>query len=198
MSQSATHAVRPDGRLRLPPGQRLTEGWPVLHYGSIPRLDPETWAFPRMGARRRRAQVHLGRVQRPRRDKRHQRHSLRDDLEQVRQRMGGRTLPRALRLHQGKARSEGRDDPQLRGLHDERAPRRPPRGGRALRAKAQRRAAHQGARLADTAGWCPTSTSGRARSGWAACNSSTRTAPVSGKCTATTCTAIPGGSSAYS
>ena len=45
MSQSATHAVRPDGRLRLPPGQRLTEGWPVLHYGSIPRLDPETWRF---------------------------------------------------------------------------------------------------------------------------------------------------------
>ena len=30
---------------RLPPGQSLTLKWPVLHYGSIPRLDPETWNF---------------------------------------------------------------------------------------------------------------------------------------------------------
>ena len=45
MAQSATREVRTDGRLRLPPGQRLTEGWPVLHYGAIPRLDPEAWRF---------------------------------------------------------------------------------------------------------------------------------------------------------
>ena len=36
---------RPDGRLRLPPGQRLTDGWPILHYGSIPRIDRSTWEF---------------------------------------------------------------------------------------------------------------------------------------------------------
>ncbi len=30
---------------RLPPGQRLTDGWPVLHYGAIPRFDPATWKF---------------------------------------------------------------------------------------------------------------------------------------------------------
>ena len=29
----------------LPPGQSLTLKWPVLHYGSIPRFDPETWSF---------------------------------------------------------------------------------------------------------------------------------------------------------
>ncbi|HCV00725.1 MAG: sulfite oxidase-like oxidoreductase [Dehalococcoidia bacterium] len=45
MPQSATREVRPDGKLRLPPGQRLTADWPVLHYGSIPRLDPKTWQF---------------------------------------------------------------------------------------------------------------------------------------------------------
>jgi DMSO/TMAO reductase YedYZ molybdopterin-dependent catalytic subunit len=28
---------------RLPPGQVLTEKWPVLHYGSVPRVDPATW-----------------------------------------------------------------------------------------------------------------------------------------------------------
>ncbi|MCJ7619617.1 MAG: sulfite oxidase-like oxidoreductase [Anaerolineae bacterium] len=28
---------------RVPPGQRLTEKFPVLHYGSIPKFDRETW-----------------------------------------------------------------------------------------------------------------------------------------------------------
>src|SRR5947208_3462376 len=28
---------------RLPPGQSLTLKWPVLHYGSVPRFDPEHW-----------------------------------------------------------------------------------------------------------------------------------------------------------
>jgi len=30
---------------RLPPGQKPTDGWPVLHYGSIPKIDLETWTF---------------------------------------------------------------------------------------------------------------------------------------------------------
>jgi DMSO/TMAO reductase YedYZ molybdopterin-dependent catalytic subunit len=28
---------------RLPPGQKPTDGWPVLHYGSIPKIDLATW-----------------------------------------------------------------------------------------------------------------------------------------------------------
>lgn len=40
-----TRELRPDGKPRLPPGQHLTTGWPVLHYGSIPRLDLKTWRF---------------------------------------------------------------------------------------------------------------------------------------------------------
>ena len=35
--------MRLDGRPRLPPGQRKTDGWPVLHYGSIPKVDLATW-----------------------------------------------------------------------------------------------------------------------------------------------------------
>ena len=27
----------------LPPGRSLTLKWPVLHYGSVPRFDPESW-----------------------------------------------------------------------------------------------------------------------------------------------------------
>ncbi|HMI52460.1 MAG TPA: sulfite oxidase-like oxidoreductase [Candidatus Saccharimonadales bacterium] len=30
---------------RLPPGQSLTLKWPVLHCGSVPRFNPETWDF---------------------------------------------------------------------------------------------------------------------------------------------------------
>jgi DMSO/TMAO reductase YedYZ molybdopterin-dependent catalytic subunit len=33
----------PDGRPRLPPGQRLVQNWPVLHYGGIPQIDLSTW-----------------------------------------------------------------------------------------------------------------------------------------------------------
>ena len=32
-------------RPRLPPGQTLTEKWPVLSYGSTPRVDLATWTF---------------------------------------------------------------------------------------------------------------------------------------------------------
>jgi DMSO/TMAO reductase YedYZ molybdopterin-dependent catalytic subunit len=35
---------------RLPPGQSLTLKWPVLHYGSVPRFDPETWDLRVYGA----------------------------------------------------------------------------------------------------------------------------------------------------
>jgi DMSO/TMAO reductase YedYZ molybdopterin-dependent catalytic subunit len=35
---------------RLPPGQSLTLKWPVLHYGSIPRFDPERWELKLFGA----------------------------------------------------------------------------------------------------------------------------------------------------
>lgn len=35
--------VRGEGR--LPPGQSLTQKFPVLHYGPVPRFDPTTWDF---------------------------------------------------------------------------------------------------------------------------------------------------------
>jgi DMSO/TMAO reductase YedYZ molybdopterin-dependent catalytic subunit len=30
---------------RVPPGQRLVKGWPVLHFGAIPRFEESTWDF---------------------------------------------------------------------------------------------------------------------------------------------------------
>ncbi|HMD89904.1 MAG TPA: molybdopterin-dependent oxidoreductase, partial [Anaerolineaceae bacterium] len=32
-----------DSEGRLPPGQALTERFPVLHYGPVPRFNPATW-----------------------------------------------------------------------------------------------------------------------------------------------------------
>ena len=34
-----------DVAARIPPGQRLVKGWPVLQYGPIPRFDESTWDF---------------------------------------------------------------------------------------------------------------------------------------------------------
>lgn len=39
--------MRAEGR--LPPGQSLTQRFPVLHYGSVPRFDPSTWDFRVIG-----------------------------------------------------------------------------------------------------------------------------------------------------
>lgn len=35
---------------RLPPGQKLVRGWPVLHEGEVPAFDPSTWRFRVWGA----------------------------------------------------------------------------------------------------------------------------------------------------
>ncbi|GLW57266.1 sulfite oxidase-like oxidoreductase [Kitasatospora phosalacinea] len=35
---------------RLPPGQRPQRGWPVLHYGPVPRFKPQGWDFQVFGA----------------------------------------------------------------------------------------------------------------------------------------------------
>ncbi len=35
----------PEIEARIPPGQTLTEKWPILTYGRVPRFDPQTWDF---------------------------------------------------------------------------------------------------------------------------------------------------------
>ena len=35
---------------RLPPGQYIPRGWPVLHYGPVPTFKPDTWDFRVFGA----------------------------------------------------------------------------------------------------------------------------------------------------
>ncbi|MEX0785472.1 MAG: molybdopterin-dependent oxidoreductase, partial [Dehalococcoidia bacterium] len=35
---------------RVPPNQKVTDGWPVLSYGSTPRVDTKDWRFAVAGA----------------------------------------------------------------------------------------------------------------------------------------------------
>ncbi len=42
-------APQPDYSLRLPPGQVLTEKWPVLHYGAVPYLKTDSWELRLFG-----------------------------------------------------------------------------------------------------------------------------------------------------
>jgi DMSO/TMAO reductase YedYZ molybdopterin-dependent catalytic subunit len=41
--KSEEEKMRSEGR--LPPGQALTQKFPVLHYGPVPAFNPETWSF---------------------------------------------------------------------------------------------------------------------------------------------------------
>jgi len=38
-------ALSDDQKSRVPPGQYVTQKWPVLHYGSVPTVDVATWDF---------------------------------------------------------------------------------------------------------------------------------------------------------
>ncbi|MEW9527922.1 molybdopterin-dependent oxidoreductase [Microbispora sp. NPDC049125] len=40
----------PDGETRLPPGQYIPRGRPVIHYGRVPAFRPQTWRFQVFGA----------------------------------------------------------------------------------------------------------------------------------------------------
>jgi DMSO/TMAO reductase YedYZ molybdopterin-dependent catalytic subunit len=42
--------IRPPDSQRLPPGQIRTMKWPVLHYGTVPKVDLATWKFEVSGA----------------------------------------------------------------------------------------------------------------------------------------------------
>jgi DMSO/TMAO reductase YedYZ molybdopterin-dependent catalytic subunit len=47
MSDASGIIYSPDTKRqnRVPPGQHLVKDWPVLHYGGVPRLEPDKWTF---------------------------------------------------------------------------------------------------------------------------------------------------------
>ena len=182
---------------RIPPGQYRTEKFPVLHYGSVPNTDLATWDFKVFGEVDSPFTLTWERVQGAAPQDGHDRHPLRDPLDQARHDLGGRPDP---------------GDPRPAPACARRRPTCSPIPSRATRPTCRSTvlddddvlladtfdgaAARAGARLAAPPGSSRSGTSGRAPSGSAASSSSTTTASASGSATATTTTPIPGRKSA--
>jgi len=59
--ESGVDGRAPSGqRDRLPPGQYVPTGWPVLHYGPVPRHRPDSWDLRVFGATRASEDMRLG------------------------------------------------------------------------------------------------------------------------------------------
>ncbi|CAM5740426.1 hypothetical protein SBADM41S_04267 [Streptomyces badius] len=50
MGQPESRENRGAEQSELPPGQRLQRGWPVTHYGPVPKFKPDRWEFRVFGA----------------------------------------------------------------------------------------------------------------------------------------------------
>ena len=76
---------RPDTDLggRIPPGQFITDKFPVLHYGAVPEVDLATWDFRVFGLVEQTSAADMGRVSGLAGDDLDDRHPLRHPLEQA-------------------------------------------------------------------------------------------------------------------
>ena len=179
---------------RVPPGQYVTDDFPVLSAGPTPHRPLEEWSFTVGGAVDEPLTWSVGRVRRTAERDRHRRHPLRDEVVEARHGLDGRLARHAARRHRDERRVRARI--QRRRLHDEPAAR-----GSARRQGLDRlRASTTSRSIPSTAARpgcsCLTSISGRARSGCAGSSFATTTSPASGRATATTTTATHGKSSA--
>ena len=129
---------------RLPPGQYLTEKWPVLHAGSVARYDDlSTWTLRVFGDVENEVELYVGAVQRAAADVERAGHPLRDALVEVRHELRGRALARAREARAAEADRALRDRARRGGLHVERPALVPRAGGRAARDPRRRRAARR-------------------------------------------------------
>ena len=168
------HRDAPAGR--VPPGQYLVDGFPVLSAGPTPHTPTDRWDFAIVGEvddgprwtweRVRRAAVRDG----------HDRHPLRDEVVEARIRSG--TASRSTRCSpMSSPRRTYRDGVLRRRLHDQRAARRPARRQGVGRDRLRRRAARARAWRPRPAARPPPVLCGRAPSGCAACGCTTDDEP---------------------
>ena len=109
---------------RLPPGQYLTEKWPVLHAGYVPRLrDLATWTLRVFGEVEQRARADVGAARRAAAHLEHAGHPLRHALVALRRAVRRRALARARQARAAEAERALRDRARRAGLHVERSAR---------------------------------------------------------------------------
>ena len=109
---------------RVPPGQYVTEKFPVLHYGSVPRADLATWDFKVYGEVDNPFRLTWDRVQGAAAQAGHDRHPLRDPVDEARHPLGGRRDPDHPRAGPGPAVRHARGRARGAGLHGQRPARR--------------------------------------------------------------------------
>ena len=148
---------------RVPPGQYVVEDFPVLSAGPTPRTPLERLEPDHRRRGRRVAHVDLGRAARAARRDVHDRHPLRDEVDQARHHVDRRLARHAARRRRDRGRVPDRlvrrrlhDEPHARGRHAT-ARRGSPTSSRASRSTPST-AARRGC-------WSRTCTCGRARSG---------------------------------
>ena len=90
---------------RLPPGQYLTEKWPVLHAGTVPETDLSTWDFFVEGEVENPIRLSWDEFNELPRTRAHAGHPLRHPLEPLRRHVLGRPLERARGARPSDARS---------------------------------------------------------------------------------------------
>ena len=186
---------RPDvDPARVPPGQYVTQDFPVLSAGPTPHGSLESWSFTIRGQVDEPHTWTWDEFQALPRETVTRRHPLRDEVVEARHGLDGRLARHAAGRRRDQRRV--RDRVQRRRLHDQPAARGPDRRPGLDRVLLRRRAAATPSTAGRPGCWCRISTSGRARSGCAGWSCSWRTSPASGRATATTTTAIRGASSA--
>ena len=79
---------------RIPPGQRLVKTWPVLHYGPIPNFDGHDWDLELTGLVENPVHALVPGAPRAAERRRARRHALRDRLDDARQHVARRAVPR--------------------------------------------------------------------------------------------------------
>ena len=102
---------------RLPPGQYLTEKWPVLHAGTVPKVDLATWDFRVWGGVENPIQLSWDELKQLPSTRGHRGHPLRHALEPVRHELPRRALARPGRARPAEPVRPVRRRARRAGLH---------------------------------------------------------------------------------
>ena len=188
--------ISEEQKKRIPPGQYFTEKWPVLHYGSVPRVDLKTWDFKVWGDVENPFELSWAEF------KEMPRKSLHTDIHCVTRwsrldmDFEGVPIQDDPRTSSAAPDRSFRGDPRRAGLHDQPADRGSRRRRRDARRHRRRSAADAGPRLPAPARRSQALLLEERQVGARPAVHSRSTSPASGSATATTTTPTPGRKSA--
>ena len=134
---------------RVPPGQFVTQQWPVLHFGAFPKVDLGTWKFSIWGEVENPVSLDLGGVPETAPRNAQERRAIAYALDEARQPVGRRAGAGGLEDRPSEARSPLRRRARRRRLDHQRPARRPGSRGEPARDAPFRKTAQRRARRPD-------------------------------------------------